>query len=66
MILNIATTIQHPNPLSNPYVKLDPTPNASPTMVQALPKPLTLEAFLQLPETKPANEYKRQSDRAIR
>lgn len=26
-------------------------------MVQALPKPLTLEAFLQLPETKPASEY---------
>ncbi|MGC1305905.1 MAG: Uma2 family endonuclease, partial [Phormidesmis sp.] len=26
-------------------------------MVQALTKPLTLEAFLALPETKPANEY---------
>jgi Uma2 family endonuclease len=26
-------------------------------MVQALPKPLTLEAFLQLPETRPASEY---------
>jgi Uma2 family endonuclease len=26
-------------------------------MVQALPKPLTLDAFLQLPETKPASEY---------
>ncbi|MGK7933448.1 MAG: Uma2 family endonuclease [Microcystaceae cyanobacterium] len=26
-------------------------------MVQSPPKPLTLEAFLKLPETKPANEY---------
>lgn len=26
-------------------------------MVQAIPKPLTLEEFLKLPETKPANEY---------
>ncbi len=26
-------------------------------MVQAPPKPLTLEAFLKLPETKPASEY---------
>jgi Uma2 family endonuclease len=26
-------------------------------MVQALPKPLTLTTFLQLPETKPASEY---------
>ncbi len=26
-------------------------------MVQSPPKPLTLEAFLQLPETKPASEY---------
>jgi Uma2 family endonuclease len=26
-------------------------------MVQVIPKPLTLEAFLKLPETKPAREY---------
>lgn len=26
-------------------------------MVQTPPQPLTLEAFLQLPETKPASEY---------
>ncbi len=26
-------------------------------MVQSPPKPITLEEFLQLPETKPASEY---------